>query len=822
MDKKEFEDNTRAFVPISSGTMISHYKIIEKIGAGGMGEVYTAEDTKLGRKVAMKFLPSHLASNDDIKIRFVREAQTIARLNHPNIVSIHDVSEFNERPYYVMELVEGESLHAFAHDKTLPFDIIVDYAIQICQGLGEAHRAGIVHRDVKAANIIVDKKGRIRLLDFGLAAMAGDDRLTRTGSTLGTVSYMSPEQVSGREIDHRSDLFSLGIVLYELVAGQAPFKRDSEGATLKAIMEDPPEPLTRYKADVPDRLQDIVMKLLEKDKELRYQSAEGVIADLKRLIYDSTQTSYSKITTEKPKRRKRFVGISATAAVLVAVGLYFIFGIKNRDRSVAGATPMIAVKPFENLGSPEDEYFADGITDEITSRLAGIAGLGVISRTSAMVYKNSSKNLKQIGQELGVDYILEGTVRWSKAGDKPRVRITPQLVRVSDDRHVWADNYEREMLEVFAVQADIAAKIVDQLGISLVRQEKEDLNNQPTDNAEAYALYLRALSLADKTSDPQAARELEASIDSAIALDPDFALAYTLRSVTYSWKAFWTQDTLDIRIAIESAERALQLKPGLPESHLALGNYHNLIEEDYDRALEEFNIAKPGLPNEPFLFFSIAMVQMRQGNFQDAIENFRKATVLDPLNSENYKMSARCLSFTHSFDEAIIAIDRAITLEPSFSDYWEVKLDILKSWYGDWDVLTKVAREALLQCDSVEFLPYVFYLNEQLPEIEWDRFMRSYRDSERGKMENIEGQSQLQGYYTRMISMNRALGNGNLMRAYADSVRVILENKIEINPGDFHSVADLGLTYSTLGDCERAVELGQRGIDMLTVDDCHW
>jgi serine/threonine protein kinase len=383
-DHKANDDNTRSFVPITKGTAISQYKIIEKIGAGGMGEVYTAEDTKLSRKVAIKFLPLHMLSIEETKIRFVREAQTIAKLNHPNIVSIHDVSEFNGRPYYVMELVEGESLHGFAHKKPLPFDAIVDYAIQICQGLGEAHRAGIVHRDIKAANIVIDGKGRIRLLDFGLAAMAGDDRLTRTGSTLGTTSYMSPEQVSGRDVDHRSDLFSLGIVLYELITGRTPFKRDSEGATLKAIIEDNPEPLTRYKSDVPDKLQDIVMQLLEKDKELRYQSAEGIIADLaegiiadlKRLLYDSAQTGYSRIIPPKSSKKKTVVGIMGISAIAVAFVLYYTLGKIGEKPSNDGRIPMIAVLPFDNLGDAEDEYFADGITDEITSRLAGISGLG--------------------------------------------------------------------------------------------------------------------------------------------------------------------------------------------------------------------------------------------------------------------------------------------------------------------------------------------------------------------------------------------------------------------------------------------------------------
>jgi len=815
MDKKNFEDNTRAFVPISSGTMISHYRIIEKIGAGGMGEVYTAEDTKLGRKVAMKFLPSHLVSNEDIKTRFVREAQTIAKLSHPNIVSIYDVSEFKGRPYFVMELVEGESLHGFAHEKSLPMEDIVEYAIQICMGIGDAHRAGIVHRDIKAANIIIDNKGRIRLLDFGLAAIRGDDRLTRTGSTLGTVSYMSPEQVSGREIDHRSDLFSLGVVLYELIAGRTPFKRDSEGATLKAIMEDPPEPLTRYKADVPEKFQEVVMKLLEKDKEFRYQSAEGVIADLKRLVYDSTQTSYSKITPGKSKKRNRLAGISAAAVVLAAVILYLVIGITDKEDSAAGATPMIAVKPFENLGSPEDEYFADGITDEITSRLAGIVGLGVISRTSAMVYKNSNKNLKQIGQELGVDYILEGTVRWSKVGDKPRVRITPQLVRVSDDRHVWADNYEREMLEVFAVQADIANKIVDQLGITLVRNSREDQETRPTDNPEAYALYLKTLSLLGKLyQNSSNAPAMKAAIDSVVALDPNFALAHALRSKVYSWAAFGARHSEDARIAREAADRALQLKPSLPQGHIALGIYYNLVETDYERALSEFYKAESEIHNDPDYFDAIGLVQMRQGRFRESAMNFRKAAELDPLNPTRHRAVAMPLRFMRSFGEAINALDRAIALDSRSTEIWQDKLGIIASWQGDQELINEIMGEALNHCDSAEFLSGEAFLMEQFPDFPWQKIMQEFRDRFRG-WQPFE-------YYSTLAKINYFLGDSTLTAAYSDSVRITLEKKISESPDDWESVSELGAVLSMSGDCEQAIEYGRLGMDSLSVDKCHW
>lgn len=816
MNKDGFNNNTRSFVSMTKGTTISQYRILEKIGAGGMGEVYLAEDTKLGRRVALKFLPMHLVSNEEIKARFLREAQTLAKLNHPNIVTIHDVSEFKNRPYYVMELVEGESLHGFAHEKSLPFDLVIEYAIQICQGLGEAHRAGIVHRDIKAANIIVDSKGRVRLLDFGLAAVAGDDGLTRSGSTLGTVSYMSPEQVSGREIDHRSDLFSLGIVLYELVAGRSPFKRDSEGATLKAIMEDLPEPLTRYKSDIPVKLQDVIMELLEKDKELRYQSAEGVIADLKRLIYDSTQSAYTRTSPEKPKRSKiPFLIFGTAICVAAAAALFFILDSTTEDNSASEIVPMIAVKPFENLGSPEDEYFADGITDEITSRLASISGLGVISRTSAMIYKNSNKNLKQIGQELGVDYILEGTVRWSKIGDKPRVRITPQLVRVSDDRHLWADNYERDMLEVFAVQADIATKIVDQLGITLVQKDRDNLNVRPTNNPEAYALYLRSLSMLGQLyQNSSNAPAMKAAIDSVVMLDPDFALAYALRSRIYSWAAFGARHSEDARVAKSSAERALQLEPGLPQGYIALGFYYNLVETNYERALSEFSKAESEIHSDPDLLDAKALVQLRQGRFRESAENFGKAAELDPLNPSRHRALAIPLRFMRSYNESNNAIDRAIALDPNSAGIRQDKLGLALSWRGDWQELRELALEAVNHCDSVEFLSGESSMMEYLPEFQWEKIMREFRDRFRGWVP-ID-------YYSRLAQMNYDLGDSILASAYTDSLRIALEQKVSESPDDWENISLLGAAYSMLGDCDRGIEYGQLGLDSLSVDKCHW
>ena len=816
MSDQNSNDNTRTHIVLTEGTMVQHYRIARKIGAGGMGEVYLAEDTKLKREVALKFMPSHLVTNPDVHTRFLREAQAVAKLNHPHIVTIHDVSEYQGRPYFVMEHIEGESLHHFAHDKPLPLEMIIEYAIQICQGLGEAHRAGIVHRDIKSANIAIDKKERVRILDFGLAAMAGDDKLTRTGSTLGTVSYMSPEQVSGREIDHRSDLFSFGVVLYELIAGRTPFRRDSEGSTLQAIMQEAPEPLSRYKADVPYQLQEIVTKLLDKDRELRYQSAEGVIADLKRLLYDSQPTVTRAASVPIPKtKRGMFVGlgIGAIAIIVVAIAVMWSGGDNTRP-IVEDKVPMIAVLPFENLGAAEDEYFADGMTEEITSRLAGISGLGVISRTSSMKYKTSDKSLKEIGRDLGVDFILEGTVRWSKVGDQPRVRITPQLVRVSDDRHMWADNYERALMEVFAVQEDIATKIVDQMGLTLLAKDQQQLASRPTENPDAYRLYLKALNAIRRdrfsTYDPKE------DLDSAVVLDPNFALAWALRSEYYTDRSFLSPNSDDAITALASAKRSLELQPGLAAGHLALGKFYNEVETDYGRALEEFSLAKSELHNDAELLNAIAYVQMRQGDFDNSHANYRKATEVDPLNPEMHADLSYSLAFTRNFDEAQRAIDRAIDLQPDRPGYYQSKIMLMMARYGEAEKLEPVIEVGLARCDTLKFAQSNWILAPYFPDLPWDSLMAENIKWARSNLPNDTA------YYNSVFWMYLQAGNRKMMKLYGDSIRPFIEKEVKDSPENAFSNSQFGALLSMYGDCDQAVEYGLRGKELLSIDECHY
>ena len=434
------------------GKTIHHYEILEELGRGGMGVVYKAEDTKLQRTVALKFLPLEVAGDDELRQRFINEARTASALNHPNICTIYSVED-GEQPFIAMEFVEGKELRELIiRNSRFSIDNCLTYATQIAQGLQAAHKKGIVHRDIKPANIMVTDDGLVKVMDFGLAKMKGQPALTKTGSTLGTVAYMSPEQARNEEVDHRSDIFSFGAVLYELCSGRQPFAGDYEAATLYSVVHEEPEALPD---GVPAELQRIVFKCLEKEVNNRYQSSAELLRELRQIQRKQVSDEFTDDKSHRPRAAKKRMLLPATflGILILAVTGYFLF--VSSQKEPAPERKMLLVLPFENLGPPADEYFADGITEEITSRLAGLHGLGVISRTSAIQYKNMEKTIAEIGEELGVGYVLTGTIRWDRGGSN-RVRVTPQLIRVSDDTHLWTRTYEKVLEEIFAVQSDIA------------------------------------------------------------------------------------------------------------------------------------------------------------------------------------------------------------------------------------------------------------------------------------------------------------------------------------------------------------------------------
>jgi serine/threonine protein kinase/tetratricopeptide (TPR) repeat protein len=814
------DDKTRTHVVLTKGTMVSHYKITGKLGAGGMGEVFLAQDTELDRTVALKFLPPHLCQDEDCRKRFKREAQAAAKLSHPNIVTIHEVGEHQTRPYFVMEHVEGRSLRDMKGEE-LDLDRIVGIAIQLCDGLQMAHAAGVIHRDIKPSNIVIDSSGRPKLLDFGLATVKGGEHLTKTGSTLGTVGYMSPEQIEGKETDAKSDLFSLGVVLYELIANKSPFRRDDETATLKAILHDAPEPLARYKSDVPDDLQRIVTKLLEKDPSLRYQSASGVIPDLKKLAPSRT----SGVVVEKKRDWwNRYVVPSALAVLLIVLGFWYFSGREQpRGGSIDRERKMLAVLPFENLGSTEDDGFADGITDAITSRIAKISGLGVIARTSVLQYKGTTKRIREIGAELGVDYILEGTILWDQSTDTTQVRIIPQLIQVSDESHLWTDTYERALTGIFAVQADIATSVAENLNISLLQPERDALSSQPTNNMEAYTYYLRGVAYRNEFEIELA----EQMILKSVTLDTTFAEAFAELSYLNSYQYFFAS-TNQIRndreqiLAERYAQKALELDPGGLSTLKALGYYNYYVHNDDEKALKFFERGLLQEPNNAELLYARGKLHFRFSQFEKAYDALRRASIVDPGNSTYSEFLAYNCLYSRKGDEAIAVLNSALSFNPNDLRLHRAKVQITSFYCGSPVMVKEAIDDAISQNPD-----FANIYASDLSCLEYEFLTRNY-----GKIISETLSQGLQGaktymdttylYYLQLTVYYYLLSDTINSRIYADTLRQRYESNIEFmqtrGTGVETNRAYMSFSYFLLGDREKGLRFLDEAYDSRPLD----
>ncbi len=684
-------------------SQILHYKIERKLGQGGMGEVFLATDTRLNRQVALKFVPESLSAGSEARERLLREAQAASKLSHPNIVTVHAIERDGDRDFIVMEYVAGRTLgDAFASgDPSL--DQILDIASQLAEALQKAHAAGVVHRDLKPANVIMDADGRPRILDFGLAKIEGAAKLTQTGSTVGTVAYVSPEQLQGKQVDQRSDLFSLGVLLYEMIAGRLPFAGEHEAAMTYAIVHEEPEPLARYKKGVTQGLEAVVAKCLAKDPAERYQSAADLLADLKRerRLSQASQTSVPAPSREKRSRTGLAIALVGVLALVAAVTYVLFPSLFGRSHPEAQAhTPRIAVLPFQNIGAAEDEYFADGITEEIIARLASVRGVDVIARTSVMQYKGTDKTIPEIAGELGVDYILEGTIRWQKSAAGPgRVRITPQLVKASDGTHVWANIYEDEISAVFEVQSDVSQKVVSALNVTLLEPERKRIASTQTDDIEAYNYYLkgneywRQISAGNDEPNLRLAAHLYSQ---SVGADSGYADAWARLGRSYV-ELYWHHqfNDSDLTRARTYIDRALALGPQSPEVRIAIGSLH-YHAGDYEAALSEFNEARKLLPNDADLVMEIAYVLRRQGH-PGAVDEMKRAVALDPLAANYHLQLARSALMLGQRELVLPALDQALGLTPDYADAYATKARFMVTRNGD----TAAALALLADADKV-------------------------------------------------------------------------------------------------------------------------
>jgi serine/threonine-protein kinase len=610
------------------GQTISHYKILEKLGEGGMGVVYKAEDTRLKRTVALKFLSPSI-SDEPARKRFIHEAQAASSLEHPNVCAIYEIDDTPDgRIFIVMPCYEGETLLAKIERGPINLEEAVDIAIQVASGLSKAHEKEIVHRDIKPGNIFITSDGLAKVVDFGLAKLSGRTKLTKTGMTPGTVAYMSPEQLKGEDVDQRSDIWALGVVLYEMIIGETPFRGDVEQAMMYSIMNEEPAPVADLRADVPTQLGLIVNLALAKIPEERYENAQAFLADLKSLKNEIASV------------------------------------ISQRQPSVVQRQPSVAVLPFVNLSADkEQEYFCDGISEEIINALTHVAELRVVARTSAFAFKGRQADIREIGRKLNVETILEGSVR--KAGK--RVRITTQLVNVTDGYHLWSEKYDRELEDIFAIQDEIGLAVADKLKVGLLGEEKTAILKRHTIDLEAYNLYLKGVYFFRKYTADGFSKAIE-HFEQALKRDPGYALAYYgLTEVFYVATYFGNMAPNEAYPRAKSyVEKALEIDRTLGEAHAALALICAYYHWDWQLAESELKQALQLAPSSAMVHLSHSWLSSLTGRHDDAIAEARRAQELDPLSNIVNTHVGFVYIWAGRYDEAIEELLATLAMDPSF------------------------------------------------------------------------------------------------------------------------------------------------------------
>jgi serine/threonine-protein kinase len=604
-----------------AGTKLGNYEIESLLGRGGMGVVYKARQLSLNRPVALKFLPPELIGSHEWKERFFREAQAAAALAHPNICTIHEINEVDDKVFIAMEYLKGQSLDKKIESGALDIDEAVNVALRVAEGLGHAHKRGVVHRDIKPANIMITGDGQTKIMDFGLAKLSGKTRLTKTATVMGTITYMSPEQARGdKDISCQTDIWSLGVMLYEMLTGRLPFDAETDTGLIYKIINENPELITNHRSDIPGSLVSLIEKAIQKDPQNRYKAAEMFVADLEAV---KSETSTSKGST----------------------------------------SPSIAVLPFVNMSAdPDQEYFCDGLAEELINALTQLKDLKVIARTSAFSFRGKEIDVRDIGKKLDVGTVLEGSVR--KAGK--RLRITAQLINTAQGHHLWSEKYDRNMEDVFAIQDEISEAIVAKLKPKLLGEEKEKLAKRQPANLEAYNLYLKGRYFLNKGTQEDVKKAIEC-FRRAIEEEPDYALAYCGLSESWSnlpfYGSFPPQEAyLKGR---EAALRALEIDDTLGEAHCALALNKVDYEWDWEGAEREF---RRGIELNPGYAIShqwYAFLHQCRGRFDEAIMEMKKALELDPLSQAINRDLGTVYLYSRQYEQAAEASRKALEMDPN-------------------------------------------------------------------------------------------------------------------------------------------------------------
>ena len=839
------DDETRSYLILPSGTRIGRYQVIEEIGSGGMGEVYLAEDTELGRKVALKFLRSDICRDEGCRARFRREAQAAARINHPNIVTIYEVSEYQGRPFLAMEMVEGRDCHDIINRCELDLDNIIDFAIQICEGLNEAHNSGIIHRDIKPSNIILDSKGRCRLLDFGLAAMLGSERQTPQGVAIGTVGYMSPEQVNGRQADNRSDIFSLGIVLYEMITGRQPFLKETVRETFSAITHSIPEPLARYKVNVPTGLQKIIDKALDKNPEMRYQHVGDMLTDLRRIKREMSIPGFdsTEFYAAMRPRRRLWVTLSALAAVLIILSA-ILTAVPSARRAVfrtlgiktVPARKYLVVLPFTNIGNnAANQPFCDGLMETMTSKITQLEqfqdSFWVIPASE--VRERGITSVNQAKRTFGVTLAVSGGVQLT--GNN--VRMTLNLIDAINGRQLNSIVIDAALSNVAALQDSTVLELAEVLELQVMPEERRILALGGTKNPEAYELYVKACGYLQKPCDVE-------NIDTSIFLfklalekDSAYAMAYADLGRAYWEKYGVSGDPGWIEYALENCRRSIAVSDRVAVSHVILGSIYKGTGK-YEEAIDEFKRAIDIDPLSHKAYRELADTYVILNRVEEARATYEKVIKLKPDYWTAYYDLGLFYLYIGRPDEAFKQMDMVIKLLPeSDSDYNNV--GALYFYYGRWNDARSMWEKSLMiepnygaysNLGSLHFMEHRFdeaaAMYEKAIELDstdyqvWANLASVY-DQIPGEEANAEAA------YRKAIGMAEELRKvnprdpellANLAECSAvtgDSARALslIEQSLKLAPDNIFIMARAGVVYEKLGFRDKALDLIMKALE---------
>jgi serine/threonine protein kinase/Tfp pilus assembly protein PilF len=666
---------------IPSGKIFAHYEIVSPLGAGGMGEVYLARDTSLERLVALKFLPSEIAGDSQRLRRFIQEAKAASTLNHPNIAHIYEIGDSDGERFIAMEYVEGKSLDQKINGCPMKVAEMLQIAPQAADALNEAHSKGIVHRDIKSSNIVLTNRGQVKVLDFGLAKVLLKDPATlktdvstqlktSPGIVIGTVPYMSPEQALGHEVDQRSDIFSLGVVLYEMSTGRLPFSGNSVTETISRITHEQPEAVSRFNYEVPAEFERIIRKCLEKDRDRRYQSASDLLVDLENLKRDSQSIGVATTSTitrkRNPKQRWLFLGV-VVLAVLAIAGMYFFRRSETaKDQADRQSIGTIAVLPFVNSnGDQSSEYLSDGITENIINSLSQLPHLRVMARATVFRYKGKEVDPGTVGRELKVDAVVTGRV----LQQADNLIVQADLVNVADGSQLWGEHYTRKAVDVFAIQDEIARQITDRLRLRLTGDEQKLVTKHYTENPEAYDLYLKGRYFWGKGTEAGFDKAIE-YYRQAIALDPNYALAYVGMAASYTSLGGVLGFQAPSETYPKSKEflmKALALDESLAEVHTSLATYFLNYEWNWAEAERQYKRAIELNPNYCYAHSGYGTYLEALGRFDEAISERQLAQKFDPLSPFINADAGYPYYYARRYDEAIEWYRKGLELDPQFS-----------------------------------------------------------------------------------------------------------------------------------------------------------